>query len=227
MTRARVNRLIGFGTAASVDAFARIFGPATGAYYRWLARVLARERPAAVSVLDVGTGPGLLLIALDRHYRHGRLVGLDSSEAMLLHARGRVSAAALAKRVQLVRGTAYRLPFRSRSFDFVFATGLLHHLDDPSGFFREAARILMPGGLLVAVGLRRDASCPVRAMAHLHGAWVRSRATGLDGLGRVLESSWTRGELERDLRAAGFAHLWVQAGLVTLRIRALAPVASS
>jgi SAM-dependent methyltransferase len=45
----------------------------------------------------------------------------------------------------LVRADATRLPFRDGAFDFVIASHLAEHIDDPAAFCRELARVATAG----------------------------------------------------------------------------------
>lgn len=86
----------------------------------------------ALPVLRAATGPA------------GLLVGLDLTAEMLAeaHRRGRGELA------QLVRGDVTRLPFAARSFDVVFASGLVSHLPDPEAGLRELAGVAADGARL-------------------------------------------------------------------------------
>jgi len=42
--------------------------------------------------------------------------------------------------------TAYELPFPKDSYDFIFCTGVLEHLEEPEQALKEAYRVLEPGG---------------------------------------------------------------------------------
>jgi SAM-dependent methyltransferase len=51
--------------------------------------------------------------------------------------------------VHIVQADIYSLPF-SRSFDYAFSVGVLHHLPDPKGGFESLASKVTPGGQLSA-----------------------------------------------------------------------------
>ena len=80
-------------------------------------------------MLEVGCGTGHWLARLPAG---GIRCGLDCSARMLDKARERDSS------LDLVLGTAGRLPFGRGAFDFVFCVHALHHFDDPAAFIRQA-----------------------------------------------------------------------------------------
>ena len=129
-------------------SLARMRGRLTyGIWQRILARHggWARECEQSLSILDVGCGPGILLSCLERWYERALLVGLDVGSALLKYARCEVRSA------RLVQASAEILPFRSGSFDAVFALHVIEHLTSPESFPSEAKRILRANGsLLVA-----------------------------------------------------------------------------
>ena len=97
---------------------------------------------ARTRVLDVGCGTGNYAAALQAA-SGCRMSGVDPSAHMLQRARTAASWDALAQ------ASAEQLPFADRSFDLVMSTDVVHHIRDRGAYFREAARVLRPGGLLV------------------------------------------------------------------------------
>jgi len=99
--------------------------------------------PAGGSVLDVGTGPGLVprLLSSDA----GLVVGCDDSDAMLRRA-GSLALPDAPSGPCFVRADALRLPFASASFDAVLATNLLFVVPDLFGTVHELARVARRGG---------------------------------------------------------------------------------
>jgi SAM-dependent methyltransferase len=81
-------------------------------------------------LLDVGCGPGNISLDLAEAVSPGETVGVDIAPVQLERAR----ALAVERGVITARfepADAYTLPFADASFDALFATNLLQHLDDP------------------------------------------------------------------------------------------------
>ena len=108
------------------------------------ARDLARHLPAGGDVLEIGVGTGLVAAALRREAPALRLAGVDVAAAMLDRARDRLPGG-------LVRASALRLPFPDARFDAVVAVHVLHLVPDLATTLAEAARVLRPGGRVVAI----------------------------------------------------------------------------
>ena len=95
-------------------------------------------------VLDVGTGAGHTALALAPHA--SSVVLTDPVPAMLATAR-RVFGEVGVRNAEFVEAVAERLPFQDASFDIVATRLAAHHFDDVALAFREAARVLRPGGV--------------------------------------------------------------------------------
>ena len=99
----------------------------------------ARLRPG-VRALELGCGTGVFL---EKCAASGAsITGIDLSSDLLERCAARMAAAG---NVVLVRGNAERLPFPPGTFDAVYGSSILHHLDLDAAL-REVARVLRPGG---------------------------------------------------------------------------------
>ena len=99
---------------------------------RVLARHLSELIPANVSLLDVGSGDGLLASQVLAHRPDLKWVAVDPLARPKTHVP-----------VQLVTGE--RLPFADKEFDLVLFVDVLHHTDDPMVLLREAVRVARAG----------------------------------------------------------------------------------
>ncbi|GGL86958.1 methyltransferase [Streptomyces fumigatiscleroticus] len=96
-------------------------------------------------VLDAGCGTGRALPPLRAAVgASGVVVGVDLTPAMLQAA----VRAARDRAGRLLLADVTALPLRSRTFDAVFAAGLVAHLPRPEENLRELARVVRPGGVL-------------------------------------------------------------------------------
>jgi SAM-dependent methyltransferase len=101
-------------------------------------------------VLDLGTGTGEAAIkAASLVGASGRVVGVDISPKMLTQARQRVEGLGLGN-VEFQVGRAEAIPSADGAFDAVLASLSLMYVIDRHAAARECARVLRPGGRLVA-----------------------------------------------------------------------------
>jgi SAM-dependent methyltransferase len=97
-------------------------------------------------VLDLGCGPGATALAFAE--RVASVVAYDLTPAMLEQARHGAAERGLAN-VRFEQGDAARLPFPDASFEVVASRLAAHHVADPVAMVREAARVLVPGGVFL------------------------------------------------------------------------------
>lgn len=107
-------------------------------------------------VLELGVGSGLNLPHYDPE-RVDQVLGLDPSPGLLDSARDAARAAPF--EVELVEGSAERLPFEDAGFDTVVVTYSLCSIPDVGAALAEARRVLRPDGALLFIehGLAPDA----------------------------------------------------------------------
>jgi ubiquinone/menaquinone biosynthesis C-methylase UbiE len=91
------------------------------------------------SVLEIACGTGRFTVMLAE--RGADITGLDISGPMLAQGRAKAEAAAVADRVEFMRGDAGRLPFPDDHFDVVFAMRFFHLADTPAAYLSEMRRV--------------------------------------------------------------------------------------
>jgi len=112
-------------------------------------------------LLDIGTGPGWLLIKLHGESPGLRLVGVDVSRGMVAKARENMRNAGLGDAISIEEGNARRLPFEDNSFDIVVSTGSVHHWKEPVTGLNEVHRVLKQGGTALMYDLISNTPLPI------------------------------------------------------------------
>src|SRR5690242_4370002 len=103
------------------------------------------------SVLDIGSGPGLLACEMAAEVgAAGSVDGVDPSESMLVLARDRRPPKGAAE-IRFVAGDACALPFREETFDAAVATQVYEYVQDIPAALGEVFRVLRPGGRLLVL----------------------------------------------------------------------------
>jgi SAM-dependent methyltransferase/GNAT superfamily N-acetyltransferase len=143
---------------AFTDADASGRSEALAAYLDTVGGALAEHKRSSIEAmglrpgdagLDVGCGTGdeVRLIA-ERVGASGRAVGVDVSGDLLAAARERTPAGVAA---EFVVADAHALPFADGEFAAARVERTLQHLADPAGAIAQMARVVRPGGRVVAI----------------------------------------------------------------------------
>jgi SAM-dependent methyltransferase len=127
----------------------RRYSSAPEPWYSWLVRQIGWPSPA--DVLEIGCGPGWMWAEAADSLPDGlRLTLTDLSPGMVEAARQRVGAVSRLTVATARAADAQALPFGDDSFDVAVANHMLYHVPDPSRALDELARVLRPGGVLLA-----------------------------------------------------------------------------
>ncbi len=146
----------------------------------------------AFKVLELGCGTGNYASALAGRFGLAAF-GLDPSTGMLMHAR------AHPEPVNWLQGRAESPGFASDAFDLIFSVDVIHHIADKVAFYREAARLLQPGGWVCTV---TDSAEIIRRREILSGYFPETVEMELGRYPRIAQ-------LEAWMAAAGLADLEV------------------
>jgi arsenite methyltransferase len=152
-------------------------------------------------VLDLGSGAGIdLLLAAKKVGPHGRVIGVDMTEAMIAKARENVAAAGLGN-VEVRKGLIEELPVEDASVDWVISNCVINLSPEKDRVFAEIARVLRAGGtMLVSDIVAEDLPSAITTNRHLYSSCLA---------GAISESAYVGG-----LRDAGLADVEVVDRLV-------------
>ena len=123
-------------------------------------------------VLDLGTGTGAVAArAAEVVGPGGHVVGVDISPQMLALARARVAARGFAQ-VTMREGCAEAIPADDNSVDVVLASLSLMYAIDRDAAAREMARVLRPGGRVVAAVWAGPDDCDIVRFQQTAGSFA-------------------------------------------------------
>jgi arsenite methyltransferase len=150
------------------------------------------------TVLDLGSGGGIdVLLSARRVGESGKAYGLDMTDEMLELARQNQREAGV-ENAEFLKGTIEDVPLADDSVDVIISNCVINLSGDKPAVFREAARVLRPGGRFAVTDVVADPEMDEATKADM-ALWTDCIAGAL-----------TEDDFRRELEAAGFADVEVQ-----------------
>jgi len=151
------------------------------------------------TVLDLGSGGGVdAFLAASKTGREGMVIGVDSTPEMIWRARG-VAQEAACGNVEFRLGEIEHLPVESSSVDTVISNCVINLSPDKDAVFREAFRVLKPGGRLAISDIVISGSLPevVRKSAKAWASCVSGAINEQEYLKGISEAGFTNVEVKQ------------------------------
>ena len=187
------------------------------------------------TVVDIGSGAGIdCLLAAERVGPEGRVIGLDMTPVMIERARANALKAG-ADNVEFRLGDAETMPIDDENADWIVSNCVINLAPDKKKVFREAYRVLRPGGRVSVSDIVAQIPRPFRTSA-LYASCLSGALPEEDYLDAIRSAGFTdvkvvaRHVYDTEQLSALFGeHGWVGAFLrraASPRSRVLRPLAN-
>ncbi len=108
---------------------------------------LSLNLPNDARILDIGCGPGEMVLDLAR--KQWKIWGIDIAQAMIDIAKEKAAKAQVTNEIHLATGDIEQLDFEDQFFDLIICSGVVEYLPGDEKWMREISRTLKPGGVLI------------------------------------------------------------------------------
>jgi ubiquinone/menaquinone biosynthesis C-methylase UbiE len=190
--------------------------------FRQQARRVAEQQAGMRDVLEVAPGPGFFAIELAR-LGDFKITGLDISRTFVEIATRNAIEAGVPVDFRL--GNASNMPFDEESFDFIYCSAAFKNFLEPVKALDEMHRVLRPGGQVLVVDLRKDAS-----LEDINRYVKESGRTKIDAwLTRwtfkhmLIKRAFSRDEFDQMARQSRFGSCQIDADLIGFQVRFTKP----
>jgi SAM-dependent methyltransferase len=150
------------------------------------------------TVLDLGCGGGIdVLLSAKRVGPSGFVFGLDMTDEMLALAE-RNKAAAGIKNVTFLKGHIEQIPLPANSVDVIISNCVINLSGDKPAVFREAYRVLRPGGLFAVsdIVVQGELDPAIRADMEAWAGCVAGALVDKEYLGGLADAGFVDASIE-------------------------------
>ena len=156
------------------------------------------ELKAGETVLDLGSGGGIdVLLSARRVGPTGQAYGLDMTDEMLALAEENKRKSGLTN-VRFLRGEIENIPLPSNSVDVIISNCVINLSGDKDSVFREAFRVLKPGGRLAVsdVVVRGNAPGEIKRTLELWVGCVAGALSDYDYVAKLAKAGFDNIDIE-------------------------------
>lgn len=153
-------------------------------------------------VLDLGSGAGRDVFQAARHVgAGGRVIGVDMTPEMLTLAEANREKLGLTQSVEFRQGYIEALPVADASVDVILSNCVINLSPDKAQVFREAFRVLRPGGRLVVSDVVLAAPLPesLRNRADLYCGCLAGALQKMDYLALLSQAGFQNIEVLKEM----------------------------
>jgi ubiquinone/menaquinone biosynthesis C-methylase UbiE len=111
-------------------------------------------------MIDVGCGDGVLSYLLSS-LQKSFVIGIDTSDDVLIFAKRRTKHF---QNIEFIKASAYHLPFKGNSIDYVICSDVIEHLREPGKMLSEIKRIVNKTGKAIITTPLRLTEAPIDKM---------------------------------------------------------------
>jgi SAM-dependent methyltransferase len=196
-------------TAEQAEAYARAdFRESNSLFMRLLEQHWSdggRARRDGCQAIDLGCGPGDILVRFLRAWPKASCTAVDGAAAMLDEARRELAKAPeLTSRATLVRRCIPDPSLGQQDYDLVLCNSLLHHLHQPEVLWHSILQLGRPGAFVLMMDLMRPPEPSwVEALIETYAA--REPEVLREDFRHSLRAAFEPAEVTAQLRAAGLA----------------------